>query len=62
MVDFGAPGGIRTPDLPVRSRTLYPAKLQVRIEHYNYSKFIRIIQDINYKNIKSFFSSNRKVS
>ena len=25
----GAPGGIRTPDLPVRSRTLYPAKLQV---------------------------------
>ena len=25
---FGAPGGIRTPGLPVRSRTLYPAKLQ----------------------------------
>ena len=23
---FGAPRGIRTPDLPVRSRTLYPAK------------------------------------
>lgn len=27
--DFGATGGIRTPDLPVRSRTLYPAKLQL---------------------------------
>ena len=26
---FGAPGGIRTPDLPVRSRTLYPTKLLV---------------------------------
>ena len=25
---YGAPGGIRTPGLPVRSRTLYPAKLQ----------------------------------
>ena len=29
MVCFGAPGGIRTPDLPVRSRTLYPTKLLV---------------------------------
>ena len=26
----GATGGIRTPDLPVRSRTLYPAKLLVQ--------------------------------
>lgn len=26
---YGAPGGIRTPDLPVRSRTLYPTKLLV---------------------------------
>lgn len=25
---FGAPGGIRTPDLTVRSRSLYPAELQ----------------------------------
>lgn len=30
---FGATGGIRTPDLPVRSRTLYPAKLQLHL-HY----------------------------
>lgn len=28
---YGAPGGIRTPDLPVRSRTLYPTKLQAHI-------------------------------
>ena len=27
--EFGAAGGIRTPDLPVRSRTLYPTKLLV---------------------------------
>ena len=31
---FGATGGIRTPDLPVRSRTLYPAKLQLRDNTY----------------------------
>ena len=31
MPSFGAPRGIRTPDLPVRSRTLYPAKLWVQI-------------------------------
>ena len=31
---IGAPGGIRTPGLPVRSRTLYPAKLQVQIFTY----------------------------
>ena len=30
----GATGGIRTPDLPVRSRTLYPAKLQLRDNTY----------------------------
>ena len=33
---FGAPGGIRTPDLPVRSRTLYPTKLLVHILYYNW--------------------------
>ena len=26
--NFGAPGGIRTPDLLVRSQALYPAELQ----------------------------------
>lgn len=36
----GAPGGIRTPGLPVRSRTLYPAKLQAHniIIHRFYNK------------------------
>ena len=34
--DIGAPGGIRTPDLPVRSRTLYPTKLLVHILYYNW--------------------------
>ena len=28
--ESGAPGGIRTPDLLVRSQTLYPAELQAR--------------------------------
>ena len=27
---FGVPGGIRTPDLLVRSQTLYPAELQAQ--------------------------------
>ena len=27
-VSFGVPGGIRTPDLLVRSQSLYPAELQ----------------------------------
>ena len=29
-VNIGVPGGIRTPDLLVRSQTLYPAELQVQ--------------------------------
>ena len=36
LESFGAPGGIRTPDLPVRSRTLYPTKLLVHILYYNW--------------------------
>lgn len=35
---YGAPGGIRTPDLPVRSRTLYPTKLLVQLLKY-YTSF-----------------------
>ena len=44
--DIGAPGGIRTPDLPVRSRTLYPTKLLVHTQYYNY--FSKFFQDIFY--------------
>lgn len=40
---YGAPGGIRTPDLPVRSRTLYPTKLLVHNQYYNV--FFMILQD-----------------
>ena len=32
---FGAPGGIRTPDLKVRSLAFYPAKLRAHL-HNNY--------------------------
>lgn len=31
--EFGAPGGIRTPGLEVRSLALYPAKLQVQLKY-----------------------------
>ena len=44
---FGATGGIRTPDLPVRSRTLYPAKLQLQVL-INYKMRNEFCQ-INYK-------------
>ena len=30
-VSFGVPGGIRTPDLLVRSQSLYPAELQAHL-------------------------------
>ena len=41
MALYGTPGGIRTPGLPVRSRTLYPAKLRVHI-HIIHSFFSKI--------------------
>ncbi len=31
MDSIGGPGGIRTPDLLVRSQTLYPAELQSHV-------------------------------
>ena len=31
MLRRGTPGGIRTPDLLVRSQTLYPAELQAHL-------------------------------
>ena len=31
---FGVPGGIRTHDLPLRRRTLYPAEVRGRINFY----------------------------
>ena len=43
----GATGGIRTPDLPVRSRTLYPTKLLVHTQYYNcfWNNFQDIFED-----------------
>ena len=41
---FGAPGGIRTPDLPVRSRTLYPTKLLVHINNIYYTLILKNFQ------------------
>ena len=49
---LGAPGGIRTPDLPVRSRTLYPTKLLVH-SHIYYKLSINNIQEFFI-----FFSKN----
>ena len=40
MVSIGGPGGIRTPDLLVRSQTLYPAELQSHINAVFNSKVI----------------------
>ena len=46
-VFYGAPGGIRTPDLPVRSRTLYPTKLLVHTQYYNcfWNNFQDVFED-----------------
>lgn len=49
----GAPGGIRTPGLPVRSRTLYPAKLQAHvIIIHTFSNKIKIFQKTSCKSFK----------
>ena len=42
--DFGTPEGIRTPDLLVRSQTLYPTELRVQVymelNHYSNIKMV----------------------
>ncbi len=41
----GVPGGIRTPDLQVRSLPFYPTKLQAHVDYLNnYTVFYRIFQ------------------
>ena len=52
LLFVGAPGGIRTPDLPVRSRTLYPTKLLVHTLYY-YNLYKRVFQVKNKKTSKS---------
>ena len=69
MVPFvGAPGGIRTPDLKVRSLAFYPAKLRVQNFKYLYiiASFVRIIKQFKkFYNIRYIFQKmeyNRKDS
>ena len=37
---FGAPGGIRTPDLLIRSQTLYPTELRAQDMLFSYSTLV----------------------
>ena len=39
LPDHGALEGIRTPDLLVRSQTLYPTELRARDFEFSYTKF-----------------------
>src|SRR3989344_9029346 len=45
LIDFGAPGRIRTHDLLVRSQALYPAELRghSNIIHCSYENYLRSI-------------------
>ena len=36
LILLGAPGGIRTPGLWIRSPTLYPAELRAQVSYFNY--------------------------
>ena len=56
---FGAPGGIRTPDLPVRSRTLYPTKLLVHILYY-YNVYMYVFQVKYKKSLKKLLQNYKK--
>ena len=40
--DFGAPGEIRTPDLVVRSHTLYPAELRAHSNNIIENKLLSV--------------------
>ena len=40
LPEYGALGGIRTPDLLVRSQTLYPAELRAQESLFSYNKLL----------------------
>ena len=44
---YGAPGGTRTPDLLVRSQTLYPTELRAHSETLHFKQFTKVFQDFN---------------
>lgn len=58
LISLGVPGGIRTPDLEVRSLAFYPAKLQAHNEilFLNIS-YLTIIIHI-FKNVNHFLKYN----
>ena len=41
MEIYGAPGEIRTPDLTLRRRSLYPAELRAHMNSISYFRFYR---------------------
>lgn len=53
---YGVPQGIRTPDLSVRSRTLYPAELVARILFANVIGLLDILYQVS-KRMQVFFSN-----
>lgn len=59
LKDFGVPGGIRTPDLEVRSLAFYPAKLRALIGSIYTSYFTIIIANARlFKRKQKFFQKN----
>ena len=48
---FGTPGGIRTPDLLVRSQTLYPAELRAHILHEPFYHIKKEMSSIKFKKL-----------
>ncbi len=44
---YGAPGGTRTPDLLVRSQTLYPTELRAHSKTLHSKQFTKVFQDFN---------------
>ncbi len=56
---FGVPEGIRTPDLLVRSQTLYPAELQAHIWVRTFERLYTL--SLRKKKVNSFFAILKKV-
>ena len=59
-IGFGVPGGVRTPDLLVRSQTLYPAELQVRVCVKNNNKIQEKSNKSNHYAAKKDFCTKKQ--
>ena len=55
LSSYGAPEGIRTPDLLIRSQTLYPAEL---LAHITFSKCFYMIPR-SFRNVKHFLKKRK---